>query len=703
LPPSAAIGAVVIEGARRREAALRKEAETYFIMAQNAVDDYLTSVSENTLLKEQDSVDIRSLRQQLLVKGLQYYQRFVAQQGEDPRLRRELANAYSRVAEITREIGTPRQALNALRLASSIWEQLVAADPAAPEAQGRLADCLVGIGKLQAVSDELQPALASLDRARETLEPLVGRHPDVGSYQAGLAECYSEIGTISGRLGSPERGLDMLEPAKMIQERLILPFAGRAEYERKLAEIINALGITYFRRLDYPRALESYQQVRVICQSLVDRVTDGPKPVRLLDLLAISHYNIATIQHQQGQLEAALRSFESSLEYRTALVEAHPSVTDFQELLGKNLGEIAYSQHQAHQDTNAFTSIRRSIDVLEKLVGEQPDQSRYRSDLARSYDVLGYLYDEARENAAAIPAFERAVAEQGRAVAASPDVVEYKLELSNHLENLGEQYVDLGRVAEALPQYRRAIAIRRELLRTQEGSRQYAIGLAEGLSKLGEIQRHDGDSAAALESFNEARRTLEPAAAAAPGDAELQGLLGAVLAAEAVAEADLRGPGAALDRLLGAVTTLRPLGSPPGAPGQQRERLAEALWERARILRAANRPTEADRLETERVALWASRPAGELADLALRQATRAVLIGYGKTLISPPAQRVRELDLDQAAANLRRALSQGFDDRARIRAHRDAAALLARPELQSLIKALEARQQSSPGQPRKSE
>ena len=51
-----------VDRARRREATVRAEAETNFGMAQKAVEDYLTSVSENTLLQEQDSVDIRRLR-----------------------------------------------------------------------------------------------------------------------------------------------------------------------------------------------------------------------------------------------------------------------------------------------------------------------------------------------------------------------------------------------------------------------------------------------------------------------------------------------------------------------------------------------------------------------------------------------------------------------------------------------------------------
>ena len=42
----------IVDGARRSEAEARKEAETNFKMAQQAVEENLTNVSENTLLKE---------------------------------------------------------------------------------------------------------------------------------------------------------------------------------------------------------------------------------------------------------------------------------------------------------------------------------------------------------------------------------------------------------------------------------------------------------------------------------------------------------------------------------------------------------------------------------------------------------------------------------------------------------------------------
>ena len=122
----AVVAAAVIEGARRNEAVARREAELNFSMAQKAVDSYLTSVSENTLLNEQDSVDVRNLRHELLRSALKYYQQFVDQRSQDPRVRRELANAYFRVGEITREISSPQQAIESLRSAETIWKQLAA-------------------------------------------------------------------------------------------------------------------------------------------------------------------------------------------------------------------------------------------------------------------------------------------------------------------------------------------------------------------------------------------------------------------------------------------------------------------------------------------------------------------------------------------------------------------------------------------------
>jgi len=690
---------VVIEGARRREAEVRKEAETNFDMAQAAVEDYLTSVSENTLLKQQDSLDIRSLRQDLLNTALKYYQKFVNQRGNDPRLRRQLASAYFHLAEVTQEIGSPLEAIEAFHAAQTIWEDLAAAEPKDHELQGRLADSYLAIGKLQESTDNLPGAMKSLTKARAILEPLESRHPDFMPYQSSLGECYSRIGMIQSRTDSGDRGLEILEKAKAIQQSLIGRAPANIAYRNSLAETINVLGVVYFKRHDLPAALRSFQEAHDVCQSLLEGITPGPKPVRLLDLLALSHYNIAVIQEQKGQLDEALKSFQQSLEYRSTLAVAHPSVTRYKETLAESYREIAWLQERARQTDNAINSFQKSATVYEDLVRSQPDQASLHSELAMSWNLVGHFNDEARRNEPAIPAFKRAVAAQERAVKISRDVDAYKVNLCIYIENLGEQYADLDRVAEASPYYQRAIQIRRQLYASHPENRDYALALVEALSTLGSLQRHDGDSVAARETLGKALEVMEKLAAASPGDPALQGRLGAALTQEATSLADLNQPKTALRLLQRAVDILSVVSASPAEEAHRREWLTEALWERARVLRASNKATEAEQSDRARAALWKGKPAAELATLALKQASQAAVIGYGKTRASAGAQAIRELDLNQAAASLRLAIDQGFTDLPMIQSNPDSALLLSRDDLKSLIKGLESHKQPTSPQP----
>ena len=185
---------------------------------------------------------------------------------------------------------------------------------------------------------------------------------------------------------------------------------------------------------------------RQICQSLLAEIGDGPKPVRLLDLMGIAQYNMAAIQEVNGRHDKSLELSEKSLENRAALVAAHPSVTTYQENLGKSYCEVALRQHVAGQDEKAFASLSKSLTILGKLVDSEPGQARYHAELARSWNSMGFVRDELRQNEQAIPDFEKAVVEVKAAIVGSPDDNAHKVDLSWYLENLGEQYVDMGRV-----------------------------------------------------------------------------------------------------------------------------------------------------------------------------------------------------------------------------------------------------------------
>jgi hypothetical protein len=120
-----------------------------------------------------------------------------------------------------------------------------------------------------------------------------------------------------------------------------------------------------------------------------------------------------------------------------------------------------------------------------------------------------------------------------------------------------------------------------------------------------------------------------------------------------------------------------------------REGRSETLWVRARLFRTLGNSVDADKLEGEREALWKGRAPRELVALAGEELNRATVIGYGKTTVNALGDAVRQLGLDQAAANLRLALTMGFSDLAMIRSDPRYASLLSREDLERMIKALE--------------
>ncbi len=138
LTVAATAGMFFIEQGRRREVEARALAETNYNLARRAVDDYLTRVSQDTLLKAQDSVDMRRLRSELLNSALDYYRTFLTQRGGDPELRREVAEAQYRVGQIQREIGTPDETIPAFKASIDLWEELLASRPADPDVRAHL-------------------------------------------------------------------------------------------------------------------------------------------------------------------------------------------------------------------------------------------------------------------------------------------------------------------------------------------------------------------------------------------------------------------------------------------------------------------------------------------------------------------------------------------------------------------------------------
>jgi serine/threonine-protein kinase len=657
----ATIAVFWVEGSRRSEAEARKEAEANFNMAQEAVEQYLTNVSENTLLNFQDSLDIRTLRQELLTTALRYYEKFVSQRSNDPKLRQQLADAHFRVGEITQVIGSSQEALGAFRSALDLWEPLAREAPDDLEFQSRLADCYFAVGKLREAENPTE-AINWLRAALRIRQRLVNQRPSQTRFLASLADCNSEIGNCYALLRLTEQGLDYLRKARAIQQTLVGQYPQDLTIKKGLAEIINRLGYIDYRRHDYVAALNTFQEFQKLCREILEEVKFGHKPLRIQDLLARSYFNIAVMYSEQEKYELAVEAYREAGNQWSRLVDLHPSVTGFQVNLGKAYSAMALAQHRAGRDSEAFSLLDESVDIFQRLVKAEPDNLDHRVEMGRIWNIKGYIYDEQRRNELAIEPLQRSLTERRFVLERSQGIDDYKLDLCESLLNMGEQFVDLGRVSDGLRYYHELVRYRRELSTAHPKDREYATALVNALIMIGDIHRQNSDQVAARRSYQDARDILEAILGVAGDDGDLQGQLANVLDREANALDDLHPPERALELQGRAVELSRGLlkTSPDGI--MPREYLSQALWDLARLLRSRGRGGDVDRLDGERIALWDRRHANALAIIAAKLASRANLIGYGKTPLSEAGETVRRLEREHAASDLRLAISLGFRD-----------------------------------------
>jgi len=459
---------LVVDRARRHEARARQaeaiarveassqrdRAEANFQMARQAVEDYLTRVSENTLLKAQDRQDLRELRKQLLEDALRYYQQFIDQRGDDAKQRADLADAYSRVAFITGEIGSQAEALRAGERALAVAEQLRLEDPHCPDARHRLAKILNEVGALRRTLGAMDAALSDHFRARDELKALVHDHPTVASYRHQLALGFNRIGAIRAETGEPKAALESYTAAQGIMEAVAGEHPGEIAYRALLGTVVNNAGLVREQLDDLNGALRDYRQAAEVFDTLA---RDDPSDPRWGNVLAAAHHDVGTLLGDLEGPESGLRELRNALKVHLEVVRRHPTVSRFQDDLARTYINIGDLERKAGDRAAALQSMQRSLEIREQLLRANPGVFWNQNQVAASHLNIGIVHFEAGDFAAAERSFRRAMAIQAPLVAANPDKPKLASTLGRIAYRLGQAQLATGRPKQAVETIEEAI------------------------------------------------------------------------------------------------------------------------------------------------------------------------------------------------------------------------------------------------------
>jgi serine/threonine-protein kinase len=428
-----AMTAVISSLAYVRTSAALAQSELRFRDAMDVVDKLFTRVSEDTLLNQPG---MQPLRKDLLHEALAYYQKFMREGADDPRVQDELAAAYFRVGLITEVLQSSAQALPAFETARDIQQRLLAVRPNDPARLKALGDTLNRIGSVHVIRKNFSTARDEFAAAISIRGQLAAAHPQATEYQRMLANTHMNMGLLELNAGDLAKAREQFNAAQKIRQRALVGDPDSRKLRRDLgqgyfnlgdlarlegreadmeADLTQAIGIFEKLVAEHPDDLENQNQLalsyRVLCSLLQINQKDKAreqyqKAIALLEPLARQNgdvidyqvelagllFDLSLLESDDGNSPAARAALERARNILRPLAERFPENARCQRDLGMTLRDLALEQQAAGDAKAAAENLGQAVRILKELVETFPGNADYAQKLEAAKAVtLGSL------------------------------------------------------------------------------------------------------------------------------------------------------------------------------------------------------------------------------------------------------------------------------------------------------------------------
>jgi serine/threonine protein kinase/tetratricopeptide (TPR) repeat protein len=427
---------------RAKAVAAQQLAEKNFQEARRAIEELLTRVSEGRLKKVPG---MQPLRKELLESALKYYQAFVDRHDDDPALKKDLADAYTRVAHILAEVGSRREALPVFDKALQIRTELLRRDPKNKKLNLDLVAHHQAVGNLYARLRDSDAALKSLQSAYDVL---LAYSPQDKRRTANLP--LMGTGVAMGIPVHASRDLDVLQA-----------FAG----------VLNDTGAVLQAR-DPGQAVQIYLQALYIYRNL----STDPKgnPNRPLRGGAAAEHDLARQWRRIGSLMSDLDMVAAATLYQREAIRIlerlcrtfprHPRYDEWQRDLAaarEGLGDLHAARNQL---LNALVEYQAAAKIRLRQAQENPAVPDFQNDLAHCLFSLALVYARSKDSAGALDTLQTAVKRQRILVTTAPHEKPYARALARQLMHQARLQKEVGKDDDAQRSYREARGLWERLL-----------------------------------------------------------------------------------------------------------------------------------------------------------------------------------------------------------------------------------------------
>ena len=646
----------------------KQRAEANFVLANEAVEKYLGTVTNNRKLTQ---ADFHELRKALLESAIPFFQKLSAQKSDDPDVEARRGRAYGRLGHVREAMGENGTALQDHEAARAIFARLAADFPAVPAYRQELANSLIRLGGLLHRIGKSREAEPVYRQAKGIWEKLADDVPAEPEYRAGLATSHNDLGILLAELGQHEEAELLFGQGIVIRKKLADDFPTVRRYRKDLAgshtNLSNLLSSQVGRTGE---AESSCRQALDIAAKLAAESTAEPTDH---EDLASSHFNLGVTLTGLGKREEAKEEYDRAIAIEKKLAADFPTVPAYRNKLAKSYCSLGGALDSLGKYEDAVTAIGQAIAIQKKLADDFPTTPEYRYLLAYSHVTLGTVLWRLDKLEAAVASLRESQNICEKLVAGFPNMPEYRQGLAMTTANLAVFLTNQRKRAEAAEAYRSALDNYEQLAR-KVPTLWHIMTLGHVCSNYGDFLMDEGEAQTAIHWFEKAIARLEPIVAKEP---QLVG------ARKSLGDSH-RGRARALDAL---------------------DRRADAMrdWERAlaldpdrlkpidRLRIARNRKDAAGCLaaaaENE---AWKPTAALEMYDAACNRAICAVALQEDAKTPKADAPRLAKEQADLAMAWLRKAVAAGYRNAERVKHDKDLDALREREEFKKLLAELDA-------------
>jgi tetratricopeptide (TPR) repeat protein len=238
--------------------------------------------------------------------------------------------------------------------------------------------------------------------------------------------------------------------------------------------------------------------------------------------LCVSHNKIGDIRRDQGDLQAALASYQAALAIAERLAAADPANAEAQRDLSishNKIGDIRRTQRDLQA---AMLSHLAALVIAERLAAADPANAEAQRDLSTSHDHIGDILRTQNELQPALARYQAALAIRESLAAIDPANANAQCDLCVSHNKIGDTRREQGDLQAALASYQAALAIAERLAAADPANAEAQRDLSISHNKIGDIRRDQGEHQAALASYLHARAIRERRAAADPANALAQ-------------------------------------------------------------------------------------------------------------------------------------------------------------------------------------